>query len=79
MIVRTQNPALRHELSFEMGQVESDDTSLHFGIDTKRPEAQDDPSVPDSPSSDAPGRAHNPAPVPVLTLFQQTSFRKAML
>ena len=30
MIVRTQNPALRHELSFEMGQVESD-TSLHFG------------------------------------------------
>ena len=27
--MRTQNPALRHELSFEMGQVESD-TSLHF-------------------------------------------------
>ena len=30
MIVRTQNPALRHELSFEMGQMHSD-TALYFG------------------------------------------------
>ena len=27
---RAQNPALRHELSFEMGQMHSD-TALHFG------------------------------------------------
>ena len=29
---RAQNPALRHELSFEMGQVHSD-TALHFDDD----------------------------------------------
>ena len=28
---RAQNPALRHELSFEMGQVHSEDMALHFG------------------------------------------------
>ena len=31
---RAQNPALRHELSFEMGQVHSD-MALHFGKDPK--------------------------------------------
>ena len=29
-----QNPALRYELSYEMGQVQSDE-SLHFGLDPK--------------------------------------------
>lgn len=29
--MRTRNPALRHELSFEMGQVQSE-PSLHFGF-----------------------------------------------
>ena len=29
-----QNPALRYELSYEMGQVQSD-ASLHFGLDSK--------------------------------------------
>ena len=34
LICRVQNPALRHELSFEMGQVHSD-MALHFGKDPK--------------------------------------------
>ena len=72
-----QNPALRYELSFEMSQVESD-TSLHFGIDSKSSEAQNNPSVPDPKSSEAPGRARNPAPVPVLKKGQ-ACLRKAKL
>ena len=38
-ICRAQNPALRHELSFEMGQMHSD-TALHFGA------ANDDTGTP---------------------------------
>ena len=35
-----QNPALRYELSYEMGQVQSD-ASLHFGPDSRRSQLSD--------------------------------------
>ena len=51
---RAQNPALRHELSFEMGQMHSD-TALHFGAtddDTGTPK----PVLPQKFYSKAPPR-----------------------
>ena len=46
---RAQNPALRHELSFEMGQVHSD-MALHFGNpENPRKPRQGDPTVDTKP------------------------------
>jgi len=71
-----------------MSQMHSD-TSLYFGICSKSSEAQDDPSVTNSKSSEAPalgleltmlapGRAWNPSPVPVLQTGR-TCLHKAAL